>query len=800
MTRSADIRNADVRDFVGVQIIIEQYLDRGHDGIVYMGHFKKSPSKKVAIKFYMAVETKSLWTQTRLPRFAVDLKARYDNELKRLKTFNHENLQRYCSCGRLKYSRSYFSEFKPKIEKDEEIPFIVSRYIEGESLSEKLKDNLRATHCGAARYLFGIAEGLKYLHKNKMLHGDIRSDNVIISSIKDIPILIDYGLSKGFDENDLRYTQLFINPNPIPSKIYKLINELEKEGRQFDREEIGGVLFPYLDLYHFGLMIQNILESDYHNKLSSFDHHFLEIVAENLKMWDVIEGSNEKRRTCLNGEIKSADDLTRILNRYVNGHDFYNREFSRKERLPPRTIVRMKGITEIRESLTSILEHPTLGRLHNLRQLSLLNYIYTSAGQSRFDHTLSVLGRVQQIWRALARDPNFLFFMGIDDIERLEIVALLHDINHFPFLHYFQEAGIPKVQRADILDTLFSIENNSTPNKRYNTLKQEIEKWGINIEYMRTLISDKVPVNWKPQDQIINSIINSGIDADKLAYLPDDASFTGASFGLGIDIFGILDNIEIAQAPYELEKVWHIIFSKDALPAVESVCFSRYWNFRRIYWHHTNRAIASMVIWTIRELYSRPEHSLIQYLIDTKNLGEAGALEYISEKYRKAFNEEPPIAGLATNRSLIYKRIFDMSSEENDNLLLSFQDEEIGIKKHKEAQKNLHKVVSYFLKSVGFKETIRSCEVILDIPRRKMDLGGNIFIRGNDGRIEKAIIKSPVLKQLEESFGAMSKVFRVFVSPRIRSYLSKIKKAKASQLNNELYNVIFDKKPDTEVK
>ena len=97
-----------------------------------------------------------------------------------------------------------------------------------------------------------------------------------------------------------------------------------------------------------------------------------------------------------------------------------------------------------------------------------------------------------------------------------------------------------------------------------------------------------------------------------------------------------------------------------------------------------------------------------------------------------------------------------------------FQNPETGPKKRTQAEKKVRDLITGLVNSWGYKKHITEHEVLLDIPLRPMDLGGEIFIRGYDGNIEPAECKSTLLKELKNRFDAMSKIVRVFVSPQIR--------------------------------
>ena len=48
------------------------------------------------------------------------------------------------------------------------------------------------------RYTHGILSGLMYIHNSKIIHRDLRSPNILLSS-SDVPKLADFGISKQLD-------------------------------------------------------------------------------------------------------------------------------------------------------------------------------------------------------------------------------------------------------------------------------------------------------------------------------------------------------------------------------------------------------------------------------------------------------------------------------------------------------------------------------------------------------------------------------------------------------------------------
>ncbi len=76
--------------------------------------------------------------------------------------------------------------------------YYVMEYISGGSLDEyiKIKGHLSVKEC--ISFAIQIADALSYMHQNKMLHLDLKPNNIMVKKDNNV-VLIDFGLSKRFD-------------------------------------------------------------------------------------------------------------------------------------------------------------------------------------------------------------------------------------------------------------------------------------------------------------------------------------------------------------------------------------------------------------------------------------------------------------------------------------------------------------------------------------------------------------------------------------------------------------------------
>jgi serine/threonine protein kinase len=113
--------------------------------------------------------------------------------------------------------------------------FMVMDLLEGQALKDKLKKDGRLSPKAAADVMMQIAEALRYVHSEGIVHGDIKPDNILLvrtvdrhRSVK----LLDFGLAHFGDDGDgsvVRGTPEYLaperiakNPPSVASDIYAL--------------------------------------------------------------------------------------------------------------------------------------------------------------------------------------------------------------------------------------------------------------------------------------------------------------------------------------------------------------------------------------------------------------------------------------------------------------------------------------------------------------------------------------------------------------------------------------------------
>jgi len=171
-------------------------LGQGSFGITYLasvnliGSLGSIPTKsKVAIKeFFMRdVNGRSGETVTTGSKNGVfyDYKRRFIKEARTLSKLRHPNIVKVLD-----------------LFEENNTAYYVMEYLDGGSLDYLIssKEGLSLIECN--QIIRQIASALQYMHSNKMLHLDLKPANVMLNSKGDA-ILIDFGLTKQFDENGI---------------------------------------------------------------------------------------------------------------------------------------------------------------------------------------------------------------------------------------------------------------------------------------------------------------------------------------------------------------------------------------------------------------------------------------------------------------------------------------------------------------------------------------------------------------------------------------------------------------------
>ena len=145
----------------------------------------------------------------------------FKEEINILKTINHPNIVKLYD----------YYETNKNI-------YIIMEYIEGGTLKQYLEKNKIINEAKVKEIIFYILKAIEHLHKNSIIHRDIKLDNIMLENENNLSSLkiIDFGLSIRFNNNNNNEnnifcgTILYMSPELLDKKnIHKNYNDKERD-------------------------------------------------------------------------------------------------------------------------------------------------------------------------------------------------------------------------------------------------------------------------------------------------------------------------------------------------------------------------------------------------------------------------------------------------------------------------------------------------------------------------------------------------------------------------------------------
>lgn len=152
--------------------------------------------------------------------------------------------------------------------------YIVMEYIKGQKIDEYIFENPDKLN----DLFVQTIEGFAYLEENKILHRDIRPENILVTN-NGITKIIDFGFSKTIDfdnsDNSISLNWRYSKPDEFVDRIYDTKTEIYFVGKLF--EEII-IQFNNIDFKHLNSISKMI--SPYSKRTSSFFDIYREVVVQ----------------------------------------------------------------------------------------------------------------------------------------------------------------------------------------------------------------------------------------------------------------------------------------------------------------------------------------------------------------------------------------------------------------------------------------------------------------------------------------------------------------------------------------
>lgn len=221
------------------------------------------------------------------------------------------------------------------------------------------------------------------------------------------------------------------------------------------------------------------------------------------------------------------------------------------------------GYIEVDYKLISdLIDSQEFQRLRRIRQLSGVGHVFQTAEHSRFTHSLGAYQVANLVLRHVEGAKEYI--KGYDEIVFL-CSALLHDIGHGPYSHAFER--VLTVSHEDM--TVKLLKGNTEVNKMLEKASKGLSEDIASV------------IEHKGKFPLIESLVSSQLDVDRIDYLSRDAYFAGATYG-------IIDKERLLRSMIIKDGI--LYFRASGVNSIESYLMSRYHMYWQVYYHGVARS------------------------------------------------------------------------------------------------------------------------------------------------------------------------------------------------------------------
>ena len=123
--------------------------------------------------------------------------------------------------------------------------YYVMEFIEGVSLFHFVQQRGRLSEQEAIRFIERIGKAVSFIHSNNFTHYDLKPQNVMVRNLDHNPVLIDFGLSKQFDDKgDATSTMMYAHSDGYsPIELYNREMGMSSFSPQTDIYSLGAILY-----------------------------------------------------------------------------------------------------------------------------------------------------------------------------------------------------------------------------------------------------------------------------------------------------------------------------------------------------------------------------------------------------------------------------------------------------------------------------------------------------------------------------------------------------------------------------
>lgn len=240
-------------------------------------------------------------------------------------------------------------------------------------------------------------------------------------------------------------------------------------------------------------------------------------------------------------------------------------------------------------------------RLRNIQQLGLVDHVYPGANHTRFEHSIGTMHMASVIGQSLSLEE--------EEIRKIRIAGLLHDIGHSAFSHAVESVlrRNPHLQpvvkdRKFIKHEAFSKDIiRMMPEDNFIARYTESEFGTDPFCFFDEIANIATGNAYAISKPYLAQIISGDIDADRIDFLLRDSYHTGVSFGL-IDVDQIIDSLTIKDGNVVLGSPDGSDYGNEmALTAAESMLISRAHHYTAIIHNPKTQAARVMLLYALED-------------------------------------------------------------------------------------------------------------------------------------------------------------------------------------------------------
>lgn len=231
--------------------------------------------------------------------------------------------------------------------------------------------------------------------------------------------------------------------------------------------------------------------------------------------------------------------------------------------------------------LWDLINSPEFQRLRRIHQLGGVSMVYHNAEHTRFAHSLGVYEVSRRILQEVESAARIL---SEEDQVTVMAAALLHDIGHGPFSHFYEAL-------SDISHEELGMKIILSENTQINRILKRADV-RLPEKIVSVLRQEAVP-------PLMSSIISSQLDADRMDYLLRDAYETGTTYG-NFDLERVIRTLRADENS--------LYIKKSGIHSVEDYIMARYQMYFQVYQHPDAYGFELLISRFFRRLYELAEN------------------------------------------------------------------------------------------------------------------------------------------------------------------------------------------------